>query len=368
MPKQFFKSSVGVSIIHVFGSVSRGVDLRNGFEPTQLAGNSEADNIQRQLAAAKDFQRLGSMHLANEQSRVEVVDYYLYKGPNAAKLLEEENAFDSALLPGEGVTEEEKHPAENPRPAYCVLALGLEACPAKATTQSAVASSITSEGGTVSAAINPNGLATHYFVEYGTTEAYGKTTTATAVPNANGTQNVTAVLNGLTECTIYYYRAVAENKANEEEKRPGLGGDETFATECKGTARVRVSVVKKEDEGLTGSWNFVEYFKAQVGTLDFDPRAGCNEHRAEEEGGCLEMEIESMSREIPEAFEQTTGTVVPSRAATKLGAWMWPGYERDFYLEFDIDWKAIYEEYPLKPGKELVRDTYEFEVKWYAKP
>ena len=67
----------------------QGVALRNGLEPTELAGNSEGENVQRQLAAAKDFQRLGSMHLAKEQSRVEMVDYYLYKGPSAATLLKE---------------------------------------------------------------------------------------------------------------------------------------------------------------------------------------------------------------------------------------------------------------------------------------
>lgn len=204
--------------------------LQNGGEPTNLAGNSESENIQRQLAAAKDFQQLGNIHLAKEQSRVEMVDYYLYKGPSAVELVRNPHAFDSALLPGEGVTEEEELPVENPRPAYCVLALGLQGCPAAVETQPAATSNITREESAVSAIINPNGLATKYSIEYGTTEAYGKTTTATALPDANGKQSVTATLGGLEACTTYYYQAEAENETNEEEGKPGLGGSRTFTT------------------------------------------------------------------------------------------------------------------------------------------
>ena len=204
----------------------QGVELRNEGIKTNLDNGSESEDIKRQREAAKDFLRLGSTHLAKEQSRVEVVDYYLYKGPTAS----EPKAFDSALLPGAGL-EEEGHPAENPRQAYCVLALGREGCPAESKTLKAVTRSITSEGGTVSLTVNPYGLATHYLVEYGTTEAYGKTTTATSVTNVDGKQNVTATISGLESCTTYYYQAEAENKVNEEEEKPGLGGNQTFRTE-----------------------------------------------------------------------------------------------------------------------------------------
>jgi hypothetical protein len=75
-------------------------------------------------------------------------------------------------------------------------------------------------------------LATKYLVEYGTTEAYGKTTTAAAVANENGEQSETATLSGLEACTAYHYQAEAENEVNEKEGKPGLGGDETFKTNC----------------------------------------------------------------------------------------------------------------------------------------
>ena len=94
---------------------------------------------------------------------------------------------------------------------------------------------MTSEGGTVSLIVNPNGLATHYLIEYGTTEAYGKTTSASALADDNGKQSETVSLSGLEPCTTYHYQAEAENKANEEEKMPGFGGDKTFKTNCKAT-------------------------------------------------------------------------------------------------------------------------------------
>lgn len=202
----------------------QGAALQNGESKTNLDNSSESEDTKRQREAAKDFLRLSGTHLAKEQSRVEVVNYYLYKGPtkNEEQEKEEPYAFDSALLPGEGI-EEEKHPAENPRPAYCVLALGLEGCPAKAITHGAVPGSTTSTGGAVSLTVNPNGLATNYFVEYGTTEAYGKTTSVTALANDNGKQSVTATLSGLEACTTYHYQAEAENKVNEEEKSRVLG-------------------------------------------------------------------------------------------------------------------------------------------------
>jgi hypothetical protein len=137
--------------------------------------------------------------------------------------------FDSALLPGEGVTEEAEHPAENPRQAYCVLALDdKEGCPAVSATQAAVPDTISSNAGTVLADVDPQGQPTTYVIEYGTTAEYGHTTTAATVANENGKQSETVALSGLEPCTTYHYQAEAENAANEG--TPGLGGDQTFKT------------------------------------------------------------------------------------------------------------------------------------------
>ena len=197
----------------------QGVLLQTGEVSTRLYQKPELQRL-----AAQDFLRLG-----RPSEHIEWAYYYLYHGPTAARILENKYEFDSALLPGEGVTEEDRHPAENPRQAYCVLALGLEGCPATSKTQAAIASTITPSAGTISLDVNPEGLATKYMIQYGTTEAYGKTTTATAVANENGEQSETVTLSGLEECTTYHYQAEAENAGNEG--KPGLGGDKTFQTE-----------------------------------------------------------------------------------------------------------------------------------------
>ncbi len=206
---------------HIWAT-EQGVLLQDSVKPTPLFIQPELQRL-----AAKDFLRLN-----RPAEHIEWAYYYLYHGPSATVIHAKPHAFDSALLQGEGVTEEDGHPAENPRQAYCVLVLGLEGCPAASTTRAAVVSTITSSSGTVSLAVNPEGLATKYLVEYGTTEAYGKTTTATTVANENGEQGETANLSGLEPCTTYHYQAEAENEVNEKEGKPGLGGDEIFKTDC----------------------------------------------------------------------------------------------------------------------------------------
>ena len=198
----------------------QGVILQNETKETPLYNNPVLQRL-----AAQDFLRLGS-----PSEHTEWVYYYLYYGPTAATVAKKPHAFDSALLPGEGVTEEAHHPAENPRQAYCVLALGeKEGCPATAITKPAVTGTTTSSASTVSLTVNPKGLSTNYNVEYGTTTAYGQTTTSSAVTNENGEQSETATLSGLEPCTTYHYQAEAENEANGG--TPGLGGDQTFTTD-----------------------------------------------------------------------------------------------------------------------------------------
>jgi hypothetical protein len=163
---------------------------------------------------------------------IEWAYYYLYNGPSKVAIEQAKGKiFDSALLPGEGVTEEDEHPAENPRQAYCVLALNdKEGCSVEVITKAAISSTITSSEGTVSLDVNPQGQTATYFLEYGTTSEYGYTTSATSVANENGTQSETVALSGLEPCTTYHYQAEAENEANKG--TPSLGGDETFTTGC----------------------------------------------------------------------------------------------------------------------------------------
>ena len=159
---------------------------------------------------------------------IERIYYYQYKGPAKerkealAKL--EKHEFDSALLAGEGYGPE----PTNWRPAFCVLVLGENGCPAGSITNAPVAGSVKASASTVVLDVSPEGLPTSYKVEYGTTETYGQTTSSSFVANAEGEQSETVALSGLEPCTTYHYQAEAENAANEG--TPGLGGDQTFKT------------------------------------------------------------------------------------------------------------------------------------------
>jgi hypothetical protein len=87
------------------------------------------------------------------------------------------------------------------------------------------ASSVTAAGATVTAKVNANGQPTKYYVDYGTTTAYGNQTTPTSAPGGTSAQPVTATLSGLTEGTTYHYRLVASSPSGTT-----AGADATFVT------------------------------------------------------------------------------------------------------------------------------------------
>jgi hypothetical protein len=86
------------------------------------------------------------------------------------------------------------------------------ATPPVATTGAAQA--ITQTGATLTGTVDRNGGATTYHFEYGTSAAYGLTTTETALP-ADGADPVAVKvpITGLTRDTIYHFRLVATNPA-----------------------------------------------------------------------------------------------------------------------------------------------------------
>jgi phosphodiesterase/alkaline phosphatase D-like protein len=87
------------------------------------------------------------------------------------------------------------------------------------------ASAVSRTGATLNATVTPNGLATTYHFEYGTTTSYG---TNVPVPDASAgsgstPQSVSQSLTGLTTGTTYHYRIVATNSAGVT-----TGADMTF--------------------------------------------------------------------------------------------------------------------------------------------
>jgi hypothetical protein len=113
-------------------------------------------------------------------------------------------------------------------------------------------------GATVGAALNPNGTATTYRIEYGTTQAYGHTTPSLPAGGAlTGTanQHVSAALAGLAPLTTYHYRIVASDA-----RGTIYGRDKTFRTTIvspSASGDPRITGAPRAGSALacaTGSW------------------------------------------------------------------------------------------------------------------
>src|SRR4051812_35427298 len=92
--------------------------------------------------------------------------------------------------------------------ALIAAAVVLAAAPA-ATTGPAEEGTMTSAS--VTGTVDPNGTATTYHVEYGTSSAYGLVTRDRNAGAGNEPLAVHVALSGLTADTDYHYRLVAEN-------------------------------------------------------------------------------------------------------------------------------------------------------------
>lgn len=106
--------------------------------------------------------------------------------------------------------------------ASIITATALAAVPSVSTggTKSVTASSATLNG-----SVNPNGEATTYHFDYGTTTAYGSRTPDTALAAGKKGVAVSAGVTGLSPGTTYHYRLVAANASGTK-----LGGDKKFTT------------------------------------------------------------------------------------------------------------------------------------------
>ncbi|OAI39819.1 hypothetical protein AYO39_02405 [Actinobacteria bacterium SCGC AG-212-D09] len=91
--------------------------------------------------------------------------------------------------------------------------------------QTGAASAITSTGATIAGQLNPNGSATSWVVQYGTTTSYGTSTTKTNAGTGFSSVRTSVNLTGLTPNTTYHYRLVATNSTDTT-----YGADRTFNT------------------------------------------------------------------------------------------------------------------------------------------
>lgn len=90
---------------------------------------------------------------------------------------------------------------------------------------SRAATGVTGGGATLNAGINPRGLATDVYFEYGTSTSYGTRTPTVGIGSGTSTVSASAPIGGLRPNTRYNYRAVATSAAGITR-----GGNRTFTT------------------------------------------------------------------------------------------------------------------------------------------
>jgi hypothetical protein len=106
---------------------------------------------------------------------------------------------------------------------FLVVPAVAPAAPPSATTLGAAQITITSA--TLTGTVNPHGVSTSYYFQYGTTTAYGSRTPSTGVGKGTTTVAAAAQVGGLAPNTRYHYRLIAHNADGTD-----AGGDRTFKT------------------------------------------------------------------------------------------------------------------------------------------
>src|SRR6476620_1046751 len=87
------------------------------------------------------------------------------------------------------------------------------------------ATNVTASSGTLNGSLDPHGLATTVFFQYGTTTSYGSATPM-QTQTGNTYRNITANVGGLAAHTTYHFRIVATNTGGTR-----MGNDRTFTTQ-----------------------------------------------------------------------------------------------------------------------------------------
>jgi hypothetical protein len=109
--------------------------------------------------------------------------------------------------------------------AFAVAALVGAGGAAAATAPTASTGPVTAVGpttATVSGSVNPNGTATTWYVEYGTSTNYGSKTSSTSAGSGTSSVAVSPTLSGLAPGTSYHYRVVATSTAGTGHGADGL--------------------------------------------------------------------------------------------------------------------------------------------------
>ena len=113
------------------------------------------------------------------------------------------------------------------------------------------ASGVQTPNATLNGNVNPNGVATKYHFEYGTSPSFGLSTTEGNAGSGTGSVPESAALSGLAAGTTYYYRIAASSAAGSSS-----GGTQSFTTQPPPSASTAAaSPVYQERAILNGTVN-----------------------------------------------------------------------------------------------------------------
>ncbi len=113
------------------------------------------------------------------------------------------------------------------------------------------ANSVSSNGATLNGTVNPNGEATNWYFEYGTSTSYGSRTSTQNAGSGASPVNVSASVNGLQGAKSYHYRLVASSAGG-----TSMGADMTFSTgNAPGVTTAAASSLSGTSARLNGSVN-----------------------------------------------------------------------------------------------------------------
>jgi formylglycine-generating enzyme required for sulfatase activity len=106
-----------------------------------------------------------------------------------------------------------------------ILTGGSAPAPVKPTVITGSASDITTNSATLNGTVNPKGLSTTYYFQYGKSTSYGTNTTSKSAGSGTSAVPVNAPISGLTPGVTYHFRLIGTNTAG-----TSYGSDITFTT------------------------------------------------------------------------------------------------------------------------------------------
>ncbi len=130
--------------------------------------------------------------------------------------------------------------------------------PIQPTATTSSATNITSSSATLNGTVNPNGVSTGIFFQYGTSTSYGNTTTSQVVGSGTSSVNVSANLTGLSSNTTYNYRIVATNSFG----GTVFGANQTFITTSSGSTQQTERLTNGSFSSGASGWALVSNFWA----------------------------------------------------------------------------------------------------------